>query len=158
MNRILVIDYDPTVQTVLRSTFDAVGFQVQVASDANRALALLHQGAPQAIILEPHTPGLAGQDLCRVMRDCCPRVPILVLSSLNTEVEKVLLLELGADDYITKPFSPRELLARVRAALRRQCHEQAGSTETCAFGDVQVNFISMEVSRNGTTVQLTPQE
>jgi DNA-binding response OmpR family regulator len=158
MDRILVIDNDPAVQNLLRSTLAGVGFQVLVASDAKRAFAVLHEQGPHAIIMEPHGPGLAGEDLCRAIRHCSPRVPILVLSSLKGEVDKVLLLELGADDYITKPFSPRELVARVRAALRRQQQEQGRPTDSCTFGNVQVNFLSMEASRNGTAVQLTPQE
>ena len=113
---------------------------------------------PKLVILEPRIPGFAGQDFCREIRRRSLDVPILVLSAAKAEVDKVVLLEMGADDYVTKPFSPRELLARVRAALRRFDQEKRPETSSYSFGDVEVNFLSMEVLREGTVVQLTPQE
>lgn len=138
--------------------FLSMGFHVMAASDGDAGLALFRTEMPRVVILEPHIPGVVGEDLCREIRRESPNVPILVLSSARAEVDKVVLLELGADDYITKPFSPRELLARVRAALRRINQDQGKINETCTFGDVRVNFMSMEVSRKGSPVRLTPQE
>ena len=158
MDKILLIDNSLPVQRLLRRTFVSMGFHMMAASDGDVGLALFRSEMPQVVILEPHIPGVVGEDLCREIRRESPNVPILVLSSAKAEVDKVVLLELGADDYITKPFSPRELLARVRAALRRINQEPGSAGETCSFGDVRVNFLSMEVLRKGTTVQLTPQE
>jgi two-component system, OmpR family, alkaline phosphatase synthesis response regulator PhoP len=158
MDKILVIDNSVPVQRLLRRTFVSTGYCVMAASDGDAGLALFRTEMPQVVILEPHIPGLVGEDLCRQIRRESPNVPILVLSNAKAEVDKVVLLELGADDYITKPFSARELLARVRAALRRINQSQSACNETLSFGDVRVNFLSMEVSRKGTAVQLTPQE
>lgn len=158
MDTILVIDNDFAVHKILRKTFGGSGFRVAVAADGNSAMEMFNADMPRIIILEPRTPGFAGQDLCREIRRRSETVPILVLSTAKTEVDKVLLLELGADDYVTKPFSPRELLARVRAALRRLNQEDTAIYNTFSFGDVQVNFLSMEVFRDGIAVKLTPQE
>lgn len=158
MDKILIIDNDSAVQSILRRTFVRSGFQVTVAGDGETALSLFHTEMPQVVIFEPRIPGLAGEDFCREIRRRSTSVPIFVLSATKTEVDKVVLLELGADDYVTKPFSPRELLARVRASLRRTNQDTTSSDVAHAFGDVQVNFRSMEVLRQGIPVQLTPQE
>lgn len=158
MDTILVIDDDSAVQEVLRRTFVSSGFQVATAADPATAMSLFEAEIPCAVILEPRIPGAAGQDLCRQIRHRSPSVPILVLSAEKAEVDKVLLLELGADDYVTKPFSPRELLARVRSAVRRLNQEEVTNNGAFRFGDVEVNFLSMEVTRAGLAVQLTPQE
>jgi DNA-binding response OmpR family regulator len=99
---------------------------------------------------------MTGSDLCREMREQAPQLPIIVLSAKTDVSDKVLLLELGADDYVTKPFSPRELLARVRRAMRRVGASPAGNVYT--FGDVTVNFSKMEVTRSGEPLYLTPHE
>jgi DNA-binding response OmpR family regulator len=102
-------------------------------------------------------PGRSGQDICREIKRQSPTVPILVLSAASDIVDKVLLLELGADDYVTKPFSPRELLARVRAAVRR-LNQSPEKREIYSFDDVEVNFTKMELSKAGKLVPMTPQE
>jgi DNA-binding response OmpR family regulator len=158
MDKILVIDNDSAVHRILRKTLGGSGFRVAIATDGDIAMETLNVEIPRIVILEPQTPGCSGQDLCREIRRRSKTVPILVLSTAKAEVEKVLLLELGADDYVTKPFSPRELLARVRAAVRRLNQESAPANTTFSFGDVHVNFLSMEVSRDGVAVKLTPQE
>lgn len=158
MDKILVIDNDSAVHKILRKTFGGAGFRVAVATDGNSAMEMFNADMPRIVILEPQTPGFAGQDLCREIRRRSERVPILVLSTAKAEVDKVLLLELGADDYVTKPFSSRELLARVRAAVRRLNQEDTPASTTFSFGDVQVNFLSMEVFRDSRHVKLTPQE
>ncbi|MGC2111301.1 MAG: response regulator transcription factor [Candidatus Korobacteraceae bacterium] len=157
MDKILLIDDDVVVQRLLRKTFAASGFDVTAATDAASALQTFHAETPSVVILEPRIPGKTGPDLCREIRGRSASVPILVLSKAKDEVDKVLLLELGADDYVTKPFSPRELVARVRAAIRR-LNRDVSTTNTFNFGDVDVNFLSMQVSRCGVPVQLTPQE
>jgi DNA-binding response OmpR family regulator len=158
MDKILVIDNDPATRKILRQTFVSSGFDVAMASDGATAMAMFNAEMPKIVILEPKVPGFAGQDFCREIRRRCLSVPILVVSAAKAEVDKVLLLELGADDYVTKPFSPRELLARVRAALRRLSHDKPTNGNNYSFGNVEVNFSSMEVLREGSPVQLTPQE
>jgi DNA-binding response OmpR family regulator len=158
MDRILIVDNDSAVLKVLRRMLVSAGFEVATAVNGETAISSFNAETPKVVILEPRTPGSAGNDLCREIRRRSASVPILVLSAAKAEIEKVLLLELGADDYITKPFSPRELLARVRAAIRRQNQKDVRSEESCSFGDVTVNFLSMEVLRQGVAVRLTPQE
>jgi DNA-binding response OmpR family regulator len=142
---------------VLRRTFESSGFEVMVVGDGAVAMDAFRSAVPRAVILEVCLPGKSGQDLCREIRSLSQAVPIVVLSSIKDEVEKVLLLELGADDYVTKPFSPRELLARVRTALRR-VNQTTTRDDVIRFGDVEVNFLSMELFRAGNRVAVTPQE
>src|SRR5580658_2912889 len=119
MEKILVIEDDAAVRRALRRTFESAGFDVSVASDGAMAMETFRATMPQLVILDLWLPGKSGQDLCREIKHECFSVPILVLSAASDVMDKVLLLELGSDDYLTKPFSPRELLARVRAAVRR---------------------------------------
>jgi DNA-binding response OmpR family regulator len=158
MDKILVIDNDSATRKILRQIFVSSGFEVAMAADGSTAMSMFESVMPKLVILEPRVPGFAGQDFCREIRRRSLDVPILVLSVAKAEVDKVVLLEMGADDYVTKPFSPRELLARVRAALRRFNQEKRPETSSYSFGEVEVNFLSMEVLREGTAVQLTPQE
>jgi DNA-binding response OmpR family regulator len=157
MDKILVIDGDPAVLRILRQTFEGSEFEPIAVSHSGSALHVLSATAPRAVILELRVPGKSGPDLCREIRGRSADVPILVLSSANDELDKILLLELGADDYITKPFSPRELLARVRAAVRR-LNRPSMAKDMFMFDDVVVNFQSMELFRSGRSVPVTPQE
>jgi len=157
METILVIDDDLAVQHALRRTFAASGFAVAEARDCTSAVQIFDTIAPRLVILEMFLPGGCGADLCRLIRRKSSTVPIIVLSSDCDEVDKVLLLEVGADDYVTKPFSPRELLARVRVALRR-LERPSLPSHPFMFDDVVVNFQSMELSRLGRSVHVTTQE
>ena len=112
---------------------------------------------PRIVILDLRLPGKSGQDICREIKQEFSNVLILVLSAASDVLDKVLLLEIGADDYVTKPFSPRELLARVRAAMRR-LSQASDKSEVFSFDDVEVNFSKMELLRDGHSVALTPQE
>jgi two-component system, OmpR family, alkaline phosphatase synthesis response regulator PhoP len=150
VERILVIDDDVAVQRVLRRTLQNAGFQTAVAGDGTSAMQMFRTTVPGAVILDLRLPGKSGYDVCREIR-ASSSVPIVVLSATTDEFNKVLLLELGADDYVTKPFSPRELLARVRAALRR-VHENSTEEEVYRFGEIEVNFRKMELLRNGLSV------
>jgi len=157
MEKILVIEDDPAVQRALRRTFESAGFEVAVAADGAAAMDIFRSALPRVVILDLRLPGKTGQDLCREIKHESSTVPIIVLSAASDVLDKVLLLELGADDYVTKPFSPRELLARVRAALRR-LNQTSDKVEVFTFDDVEVNFSKMELYRNGQPVPLTPQE
>jgi DNA-binding response OmpR family regulator len=157
MEKILVIDDDPAVERILRRTFEADRFDVGCVQDGMRAMEALRIAKPQLIILDLYLPGKSGTDLCREIKQQSPSLPIIVLSAACDVVDKVLLFELGADDYVTKPFSPRELLARVRVAVRRQQHP-LNNPDVFRFGDVEVNFSGLELRRDGRCVPMTAQE
>jgi DNA-binding response OmpR family regulator len=154
--RILVIEDDRAVQKALRRLFEAEGFMVDIAGNGAEGLEMFRAAPPSVLVLDLSLPGTPGQDVCREISQAAPSVPIVILSAKTEVMDKVLLLELGAHDYVTKPFSPRELLARVRTAMRRSTRPPL--TETFAFGDVKVDFTKMELSREGNSVQLTSQE
>jgi len=154
--RVLVIEDDRAVQKALRRLFEAEGFAVDVAGNGAAGLEMFRAAAPSVLVLDLSLPGTPGQDVCREISQAAPSLPIIILSARTEVMDKVLLLELGAHDYVTKPFSPRELLARVRTAMRRST--RIPPTETFTFGDVKVDFTKMELSREGNPVQLTSQE
>jgi len=156
VGRILVVEDDPAVQKALKRLFETEGFTVEVRSDGRSALESVQAAAPSAIVLDLRLPKLSGRDLCKEVKAQAPTLPIVVLSAASDVSDKVLLLELGADDYVTKPFSPRELLARVRAALRHTVRTAAATTVT--FDGISVDFRKMEVMRDGNPVVLTAQE
>ena len=157
MEKVLAIEDDPAVQRALRRTFELAGFDITIASDGSSAMDVFRSTSPRVVILDLRLPGRSGQDICREIKRQAPAVPILVLSAAGDVVDKVLLLELGADDYITKPFSPRELVARVRAAFRR-INQGPEKRDLYTFDDVEVNFTKMELSKGGKPVPMTPQE
>jgi DNA-binding response OmpR family regulator len=156
MERILVIEDDPAVQRALHRLFKAEGFGVDVRFNGAEAVEASRTTSPAAVILDLRLPGMSGRDICRELKRLSPNLPVIVLSAKTEVSDKVLLLELGADDYVTKPFSPRELLARVRAAMRRS--GRTGTPDVFSFGDVSVDFSKMEVRRAGKQVVLTAQE
>jgi DNA-binding response OmpR family regulator len=156
MERILVVEDDRAVQKALKRLFEAEGFEVQISGDGKSALEAYRAATPAAVVLDLRLPAMSGRDVCRALKEQSPALPVIVLSAASDVADKVLLLELGADDYVTKPFSPRELLARVRAALRRTA--RTGASDVIAFGTISADFIKMEVIRNGEPVQLTAQE
>lgn len=156
MERILVVEDDHAVQKALRRLFEGEGFAVEVSSDGKAALEAFRKTVPSAIVLDLRLPQMSGRDVCREIKQQAPAVPIIVLSATTDVSDKVLLLELGADDYVTKPFSPRELLARVRAAVRRSVRKDTG--DLVSFDGISIDFTKMEVSRDGEAVVLTAQE
>jgi DNA-binding response OmpR family regulator len=155
-NRILVVEDDPSVQKVLKRLFEAEGFSVEGHIDGRAGLDSFHAEVPSAAILDLHLPKLSGQHLCKEMKAAAPLIPIIILTASSALHDKVTLLEMGAADYITKPFSPRELLARLRVALRRS--NQPAPANQVVFDGVVVDFGKMEVSRDGTSVVLTAHE
>lgn len=154
--RILVIEDDRAVQKALRRLFEAEGFQVDVAGNGAEGLELFRGSVPSVVVLDLRLPGMLGQDVCREISAAAPSLPIIILSARTDVMDKVLLLELGAHDYVTKPFSPRELLARVRTAMRRSTRTPI--SDTFSFGDLRVDFSKMELRRGAEVVQLTAQE
>jgi two-component system, OmpR family, alkaline phosphatase synthesis response regulator PhoP len=155
--KILVIEDDRAVQKALRRLFEGEGFAVEVAGNGAEGLEMFRAAAPTVLVLDLSLPGTPGQDVCRQISQAAPALPIIILSARAEVMDKVLLLELGAHDYVTKPFSPRELLARVRTAMRRRAMP-ARVTERFSFGDVKVDFTKMELWRNGELVPMTSQE
>src|ERR1700677_1612887 len=154
--RILVVEDDPAVQKALKRLFETEGFPVELCADGKSALESFQASHPAAIVLDLRLPKLSGNEVCKAVKAQAPTLPILVLSAAGDVSDKVLLLELGADDYVTKPFSPRELLARVRAALRRTV--RTGTGDVVTFDGISVDFTKMEVNRSGEQVVLTAQE
>ena len=154
--RILVVEDDPAVQKALKRLFETEGFTVEVQSDGQSGLASFQASSPAAIVLDLRLPKLSGSDVCKEIKAQAPTMPIVVLSAASDVSDKVLLLELGADDYVTKPFSPRELLARVRAALRHTA--RTPDPIVVNFDGISADFKKMEVKRDGHPVVLTAQE
>src|SRR5205823_5063901 len=156
MDRILVVEDDRAVQKALRRLFESEGYAVESAFDGVAGLGAFRSCTPAAVVLDLRLPKMSGQDVCRQIKDRAPSLPIIVLSATSDVVDKVLLLEMGADDYVTKPFSPRELLARVRAAVRRTVRHEVG--EMFAFDGISINFAKMEVLRGGQPIEMTARE
>jgi DNA-binding response OmpR family regulator len=155
--RILVIEDDRAVQKVLRRLFESEGFVVDISGNGAEGLEMFRAATPSVLVLDLMLPGTPGQDVCREISRVAPSLPIIILSARTEEIDKVLLLELGAHDYVTKPFSPRELLARVRTAIRRSARMPLSGIFT--FGDVRVDLgPKMTVWREGNLVELTSQE
>jgi len=156
MEKILVIEDDRAIQKALKRLFETEGYTLEIATTGTAGLEAFRAAAPSLVVLDLKLPGVPGRDVCREIKKEAPSLPVIIVSATTDEVDKVLLLELGADDYVTKPFSPRELLARVRAVLRRASRPKVG--DQYAFDDVAVDFAKMEVVRAGKSVTLTPQE
>jgi DNA-binding response OmpR family regulator len=155
MEKILVVEDDRAVQRALKRLFETEKFEVEISSDGRSALDSFRRHAPSAVVLDLRLPAMSGREVCREIKQQAPALPVIVLSAAGDVTDKVLLLELGADDYVTKPFSPRELLARMRVALRRTSRN---AFETVTFGAISADFTRMEARRDGELVALTPQE
>ncbi|HEU4983982.1 MAG TPA: response regulator transcription factor [Acidobacteriaceae bacterium] len=156
LGTILIIEDDPRMQKVLRRIFTEERYAAAVAEDGQTGLDLFRREKPQAVVLDLILPNISGRELCQTFKSLSPETPIVVLSAISEVADKVLLLELGADDYVTKPFSPRELTARVQAAIRRQRKPVAQSTYR--FADCEVDFRKMTIRRGGSPVVLTAHE
>jgi two-component system, OmpR family, alkaline phosphatase synthesis response regulator PhoP len=156
MERILVVDDDRAIQKALKRLFETDGYKVEIRGDGNAALEAFRTVAPTAIILDLRLPIVSGREVCREIRRQTSAVPIVVLSAATDVLDKVTLFEMGADDYVTKPFSPRELLARVRAAIRHA--HRIDTCELATFDGVRVDFTKMEATFDGRAVGLTNHE
>jgi len=156
MERMLVIEDDRALYQPLRHVFESDGFHLDFAADGAAGLEAFRSDLPALVVLDLMLPKIHGREVCRTIRQEAPGVPVIVLSALADEVDKVLLLELGADDYVTKPFSPRELLARVHSVRRRL--QGLKDVEQYAFGNIAVDFSRMILTRDRHEIALTPQE
>jgi len=157
MSCVLVIEDEGLILKGLRDNLEFEGYQVLDASDGETGLRLVRQRRPDLIILDLMLPRLSGYEVCRRLRAEKIEIPILMLTARAEEVDRVLGLDLGADDYVTKPFSVPELLARIRALLRR-AHSPATLPADVRFGNVQVDFERFEAFRHGKSVELTRKE
>ena len=159
MSTILVIEDDPRIQKALHRQFTSEGYTVHLSGDGLEGVAACKTLRPAAVVLDLMLPGMHGRDACKAIKSWAPNTSVVVLSAISEVADKVLLLELGADDYVTKPFSPRELTARVQAAIRRSQRQASGTPPMRAtFGLVAADFSSMEFSRDGVPVALTANE
>src|SRR6185436_10854937 len=157
MTRILVVEDEPGIAFALKADLEAEGYAVTVATTGDEALRVARPDAFDLILLDIMLPGKDGFDVCRALRRAGLVTPIVLLTAKAQEAEKVMGLELGADDYVTKPFSPRELRARIKAHLRRST-TRSGEAETFRFGDTEVDFARCEVRRAGRVVELSALE
>jgi two-component system alkaline phosphatase synthesis response regulator PhoP len=155
MARILVVEDEPALALGLEDDLKLEGYEVEVARDGDAASRRAQEQSFDLIILDVMLPRKDGFEVCRELRRAGLRTPVILLTAKTQESDKVLGLELGADDYVTKPFSPRELRARVKAALRRAVGE---APEIYRFGDAEVDFTRCELRRGGRAVEMTPIE
>ncbi len=154
---VLVVEDDEAMAVALRDGFEYEGFDVTVARDGEQGLRLATERSPDLLILDVMLPKKSGFDICRHIRSKGNDVPIIMLTARGQEIDKVLGLKLGADDYVTKPFSFLELIARVEALLRRAA-SRGSAVDSYAFGDVSIDFRSYETTRAGAPIELTPRE
>lgn len=157
MSRVLVVEDDRAILRGLTDNLADEGHEVLTALDGEEGLRIMRDEAPDLVVLDVMLPRLSGFDVCRRARRDGLAVPILMLTARGQEMDRVMGLDLGADDYLTKPFSVPELLARVRALLRRH-GSPTGLPGSVAFDDVVVDFESFEATRNGRRISLAPKE
>jgi two-component system, OmpR family, KDP operon response regulator KdpE len=155
--RILIVDDEPQIRRVLRVILTGERYEVLDARSGQAALVRFREFLPDIVLLDLNMPGMAGLETCRALRESSD-VPIIVLTVRREEEEKVEALDAGADDYVTKPFGKRELLARIRAALRRAPTSSAGNPRTFVRDDLEIDFESRRIRSGKKTVRLTPKE
>ena len=155
MARILIVDDEPKIVRLVSDYLEAAGFGVLAAGSGEEALMRVRTERPDLVVLDLGLPGLDGLDVTRTLRRD-GELPVIMLTARDDETDRIIGLELGADDYVTKPFSPRELVARVRAVLRR--HAGAGQSETVRAGDLSLDVPRMRVTRGDVAIELTATE
>ncbi len=157
MTRILIVEDEPNMVAGLRDNFEFEGYQVLTAADGAEGLERALAESPDLVVLDVMMPKMSGLDVCKHLKSKRPSIPIIMLTARGQEVDKVVGLELGADDYVTKPFSIRELLARVKAVLRRS-QTLPRDQERYAFGDVEVDLRRCQVARSGKALDFSAKE
>jgi DNA-binding response OmpR family regulator len=156
MTTVLVVDDEPTIREIVVGYLQREGYRTLEAADGNRARELLERESPDLVVLDVMLPGADGLELCRWIRSRS-RLPVIMLTARGEESDRIVGLELGADDYVTKPFSPRELAARVRTVLRR-AEPEAVSEERLSFNGLVIDSGTREVTKNGAALRLTARE
>jgi DNA-binding response OmpR family regulator len=154
---LLVVDDEPKTVELVRLYLERAGYSVRTAYDGRQAVELARARRPDLVVLDLMLPYLDGLDVCHVLFEEVGRVPVIMLTARSTEADKIVGLETGADDYVTKPFSPRELVARVKAVLRRAGTDAAAARES-TFGRLMVDHVNGQVRVGGAIVRLTPRE
>lgn len=157
MTRVLVVDDEPMVREVLARYLEKEGFAVDLAEDGEQAISVYEAARPDLVLLDLMLPRLDGLEVFRRMRAIAPTA-IIMLTAKGEETDRVVGLELGADDYVTKPFSPREVVARVRAVLRRSSAPTLDEPDVVTIGDLEIDGPKREVRRDGDPVKLTRKE
>src|SRR4029079_11669596 len=155
--KVLIVEDDQAMAVALRDGFEYEGYAVQVARDGSSGLRLATERDIDLIILDVTLPKMSGFDVCKQLRSSGNATPIIMLTARGQEIDKVVGLKIGADDYVTKPFSFMELMARVEVLLRRTSR-QAEQLDSFQFGEIIINFKRFEVSRRGMSVELSPRE
>jgi DNA-binding response OmpR family regulator len=157
METVLVVDDEPTLRDVVVQYLRREGYATLEAEDGDAARELLEREWPNLVVLDLMLPGTDGLALCRWIRDRS-QLPVIMLTARGEEVDRIVGLELGADDYVTKPFSPRELVARVRSVLRRGAAADDRPDERVRFGDIEIDAAAREVRKGENTLKLTARE
>jgi two-component system, OmpR family, KDP operon response regulator KdpE len=155
--KILVVDDDPQIRRVMKVTLVGHGYEVVEARTGENALEVFPREMPNLVLLDMNLPGIDGLETCRALR-AGSEIPVIILSVRNTEKDKVAALDAGADDYVTKPFGMEELLARIRAAMRRSSSSPEGGPRGYSSPDLEIDFDTRRVHANGKDVRLTPKE
>jgi DNA-binding response OmpR family regulator len=158
IGRIAVVEHDRAMQKILRRLFSLEGYEVDLIREGAACIEMLHQRLPSAVILDLPHPGSSGRDLCREIANLVPDLPLVILGTSAKVADKVFFLEMGADDYVTIPFSPRELIARLRALIRRASRSSPEDADVYFFADVMVDFYKTEITRGGEKVAVTRKE
>ena len=156
MTKVLVVDDEPTIREIVVGYLEREGFKTLEAADGNRARELLEAEAPDLVVLDVMLPGTDGLELCRWIRSRS-RLPVIMLTARGDESDRIVGLELGADDYVTKPFSPRELAARVRTVLRR-AEPDAAAEARLSYGGLVIDSSTREVTKGEESLRLTARE
>ncbi|HEX2062191.1 MAG TPA: response regulator transcription factor [Thermoanaerobaculia bacterium] len=156
MTRILIVEDDPAMSVALRDGFEFENYAVEMAADGEEGLRLATRGDHELMILDVMLPKMSGLDICKELRRNGSSTPIIMLTARGQEIDKIVGLKLGADDYVTKPFSFMELLARVEAVLRRVQRTTAG--DEYGFGEISLDFRTYQATKSGIPLELTPRE
>ncbi|MGH2522928.1 MAG: response regulator [Anaerolineales bacterium] len=157
--RILIVEDDPAIAAFVQTALEREGFATDVAENGNKALQRAGAAPPDLVLLDVMLPGgVDGLQVCQALRRRSQYIPIIMLTAKDDDVDKIVGLEIGADDYITKPFKTRELIARVRAILRLRQHSAAPASRGLRFGPLEINLDSRAVTLEGRPLSLTPKE
>ena len=159
MSKILIVEDEPNMRLGLKDNLEFEGYEVNLAEDGETGLKHILEGNYSLVLLDVMLPKISGYDICKIVRKSGNDIPIILLTAKGEEIDKVLGLELGADDYVTKPFSLRELLARIKAVLRRAKEKsEVKNKDFVKIGRVEVNFSSYNAFENGNAVQMSHKE